>query len=147
MTEVALVWDQDICEGDLTVAEFDLTIEHGLRSAVLISLFTDARAGLDELPGGDSDRRGWWGDDLSENDRIGSKLWLLAREKQTAEVAARAEGYAQEALSWMVEDGVAAAVDVTAAWIAPEHLLLEIGITLPDGTTRELQFQTSLGGA
>lgn len=94
--------------------------DEGLRSAVLLSLFLDARARPeDPLPDArDGDRRGWVGDALSPDagDRMGSRLWLLSREKQTEGVRVRAEIYAREALAWLVADGLATALDVTATW-------------------------------
>ena len=50
----------------------------------------------------------------ASGDHIGSRLWLLSREKQLAGVLERARHYAEEALTWLVEDGVATAVQVTA---------------------------------
>ena len=56
-----------------------LRAERGLRSAVLISLFTDRRAEPGDVPEGE-DPRGWWADVLGEEgDRIGSRLWLIDR--------------------------------------------------------------------
>jgi phage gp46-like protein len=87
---------------------------------------------------GAGDRRGWWGDwyqpDTIEAlraqgalatpiargtlptpaDRTGSRLWLLGREKETAQAVQRADDYVSEALQWIVDDGVAAEVDVAA---------------------------------
>ena len=81
------------------------------------------------------------GDQLNvDNDQIGSKLWLLAREKTTADVARRADQYAREALAWMVADGVARAVDIVADFPMPGALGISVTITLPDDATREFQF-------
>jgi phage gp46-like protein len=81
--------------------------------AVIISLFTWRRARPDDDLPGDL-RMGWWGDSVPEipNDRIGSRLWLLSRAKLTAGTVARAKEYAEEALAWLVEDGVASRVVV-----------------------------------
>lgn len=96
-----------------------LLADDGLQTAVLLSLFTDRLAGVDDaLPdAGDTvNRRGWWGDAYADiaGDRIGSRLWLLAREKQTAAVLQRAQSYAREALQWLIDDGVAREVTVIA---------------------------------
>ncbi len=107
---------------DLELAEGDLTVDTSLKTAIVLSLFTDARALPDDpLPTGD-DPRGWWGDMLSsyENDRLGSRLWLLGREKQTPETLERAKEYAEEALAWLLEDGIAEAVTVDAEWADPD---------------------------
>ena len=145
MTDVALIWDQAIARGDIAVSGGDLARDDGLRTAVLISLFTDALARPDdEIPDGTDDRRGWWGNlPLAGEpaDPIGSRLWLLARAKRTEETRRRAQTYAQDALAWMVADGVAAAVTVTAEWAGDrgDHLQLHIVIDRRSGgrTARE----------
>ena len=85
--------------------------------AVIISLFTWRRAHDDDvLPNTGMSRMGWWGDSFPPvaNDRIGSRLWLLARSKLTDSTAQQAQDYAEEALQWLIDDGVAARVDVSA---------------------------------
>jgi phage gp46-like protein len=100
---------------DLGVVFGQLEPDHGLRSAVLLSLFTDRQAEADQdIPDGTTDRRGWWGDSFSDQDPIGSGLWLIAREKQTTETKNRADEAVSAALQWLVVDGVAAAVNVTS---------------------------------
>lgn len=87
--------------------------EDPLARSILISLFSWRRADNDDkLPG--NTRFGWWGDSLSGDDKIGSKLWLLTREKMTDSVLAQAKAFAEESLSWMLEDGVASQVIVFA---------------------------------
>ena len=145
MTDIALAWNPLLARADIAVAKGDLVPDAGLRTAVLISLFTDALARPDdEIPDGTDDRRGWWGNlPLAGEpaDPIGSRLWLLARAKRTEETRRRAQTYAQDALAWMVTDGVAAAVTVTAAWAGDrgEHLQLHIVIDRRSGgrTARE----------
>lgn len=96
-----------------------------IASAVVLSLFTDRRAPEGWRPEV-SDRRGWWGDvvapDGQEPEPIGSHLWLLKNEVATAENAARARIYAEEALAWLVRDKVAARVVVTSGLLTdPER--------------------------
>lgn len=117
MTDALLAWDGAAYAGDLVIdaAAGDLAADgDGLRTAVLVSLFTDRRVEAGELPDGETRRRGWWGDTLAANDEIGSRLWLLARAKRTPDTLRRAEGFAREALGWLVEDGAAEEVDVRA---------------------------------
>ncbi len=97
-----------------------LAVDDGLYTAVAISLFTDRLADAgDALPASQGNRRGWWGDVLAPEagDLIGSRLWLLAREKEQPNVLRRAKEYAAEALQWLLDDGVARAVDVQAQWL------------------------------
>lgn len=120
---------------DLIVDKNDIKKEDGLESAVAVSLFTDKRVRVEELPIHETDRAGWWGDTVAdlERDEIGSKLWLLAREKQTNETLKRAEEYTTEALAWLIEDGVASAVSVEATYPEREALRLEVAIQKPQG--------------
>lgn len=103
--------------------------------AVLISLFTWRRAKQDDsLPG--NLRMGWWGDSFASvpNDRIGSRLWLLSRAKLLPETVALAKEYAEEALQWLVDDGVAARVEVQAERQGLQTLALGCRIYKSDGT-------------
>ena len=120
---------------DLKVEGNDLVQDDGLRTAVAISLFSDARATVEELPAGERDRKGWWGDMIAEidGDRVGSKLWLLRREKHTEETRKRAEEYAKEALTWLVTDKVAQSVDISAEWASRGFLVLNVSIHRPKG--------------
>lgn len=120
------------------VAKGDLMADNSLETAVLISLFTDKRADEEELPTGERSKRGWWGDMFPEvdQDQVGSKLWLLEREKTTEKTRVRAVQYAREALEWLIEDGVAEAVDVSAAYNQYRHLIIDVVITRPAGESR-----------
>lgn len=135
--DILLAFDDERHGGDIRQIAGDLATDTTLRTAVVVSLFTDRRARDDDaLPAGaGDDRRGWWGDLLPpvEHDQIGSRLWLLAREKQTREVVARAREYAEEALAWLVEDGVADRVEVRADIVRTGVLGLHITIHRPQG--------------
>lgn len=133
---------------DWTIVAPGLGEDEGLETAVIISLFTDRRANPDdELPSGD-DRRGWWGDGLAEveGDRIGSRLWLLSREKQLQSVVARAREYASEALQWLIDDGVAEAVNVEAEIVRMGVLGLGIEIVQPGKRPVKYRFEKFWSG-
>jgi phage gp46-like protein len=73
-------------------------------------------------------RRGWTGDAMDPQGRfIGSRLWLIANEHQTADTRIRAKGYAQQAIDGFSDYGVTPVAD--ASWIAPGRLavLAQIG--------------------
>lgn len=140
MTDLALAYaSAEIEAADLLLVGGDLATDDGLRTAVIVSLFTDARAAADDpLPEPGADRRGWWGDAVprTAGDVIGSRLWLLAREKITGSVLARAREYAEEALAWLVEDRVASAVDVQVEARRPQTLAIGVTIKRPNGPDR-----------
>lgn len=134
MTDIALIWNPLLARADIAVAKGDLVPDAGLRAAVLISLFTDALARADDdIPDGTDDRRGWWGDTPvggAAADPVGSRLWLLVRAKRTEETRRRAETYARDALAWMLADGVAEAVGVSAAWAGDRGDQLRLVVTI-----------------
>lgn len=143
MSDLALVWDPTTVAADVAVEANDLARDEGLETAVLLSLFTDRRAeDSDVLPDGSSDRRGWWGDGFPvvEGDRFGSRLWLLARAKSSAATLARAQEYALEALQWLVDDLVAARIEVTPEIPRPGMLGLAVTIYRPNVDPAKFRF-------
>lgn len=153
MADLLTAWTRS--GGDWQLKAAALALDDGLHSAVVISLFTDRLAEpgdpLPQLdlwaPGG---RRGWWGDAFSDvpGDRIGSRLWLLARAKRLPEVLRQAEEYAQEALQWLVEDGVASGVQVTASTDASRDLLaLEVVVVRSAQPQARYRFEAFWKGA
>ena len=119
---------------DFAISNSDIKLDEGLRTAVIISLFTDKRVTKEEVNLGQS-QKGWWADTLEEieGDKWGSKLWLLEREKQTALNLTRAVEYAKEALNWMIEDELADKIDVEASYPINGFLSLQVYIQKPNG--------------
>ncbi|HCG8523819.1 TPA: phage GP46 family protein [Vibrio parahaemolyticus] len=118
------------------------SVDDTISALVLISLFTDARAEeSDTLPDQSSDLRGWPGDTFYDAP-WGSKLWLLYREKLTTDVRNRAVKYAEDALSWMLQDQgegpLASSVTVTGSIPQFQTLALNIIIAKPDGEVLSL---------
>lgn len=121
----------DFCEastgpvvGVEALATFALALEDTLQTAIILSLFTDGRAGRDDkLPLNETDRRGWVGEEFlsggvdATTDPWGSRLWLCYSGKVSGSVLEAARFAAQQALEWLVRDGVAERVLVTAEWV------------------------------
>ena len=115
-TEVAVDW--------LLLGNGTLDSTEALASAVIVALGTNRLADAsDVLPDPDSiDRQGWWGDfdaELVWNGwPIGSRLWLLKREKITGAGARRGstlvviENYVREALQPFVDLKICSRFDV-----------------------------------
>jgi phage gp46-like protein len=116
--------------GDWQFEPPDLLTDEGPETAVLLSLFTDGLAGPDDvLPDHlNADRRGWWADTNAPEGPLGSKLWLLAREKTTEDTRQRAEQYCRDALQWMISDDAADVVTVEATWNAQARGRLDIDV-------------------
>jgi phage gp46-like protein len=135
--DLKIFYDSNNLSFDLGTERGDLATDNGLLSAVLVSLFTDRRANADDvIPDGTGDRRGYWGDTYPEidGDLIGSRLWLLSREKQLPDVLQRAQTYAEEALAWLVEDNIARSFAAPAEWVSPGVLGILLDILLTDGS-------------
>ena len=149
MTDFAIAVQNGI--PDLVFADGDLVIDESLLPAILLSLMTDRLAEPnDVLPDGSTDHRGWWADAYLEGgDRFGSRLWLLNRAKNVPDEVRRAREYAQEALAWLIEDGIAAEVNVTASVPKQGWLHLQIVITRRDGSLEEftIPLDTSRGAS
>jgi phage gp46-like protein len=144
-----LDWDTvlDLDAGELAfdwrLAPLDGEIDSGglraraaIATAVIISLFTDARAPDGWRPEV-IDRRGWWGDGLNADgeEPLGSWLWtVLENGVATAATARDAEAEAARALAWMTRDGVAGSVEAAATVLpADRRLTLAIIIRSPSG--------------
>lgn len=106
-----------------------------LAQAVLISLFSWRKSAADDgvkAP----DRQGWWGDTFAvvDGDRIGSRLWLLQRQKVLPATLKRAEAYAREALKWLTDDAVVSRIEVTAERGGVDQLTLSVVCFKPNDT-------------
>ncbi|WP_145521168.1 phage GP46 family protein [Yersinia mollaretii] len=137
-TDIKTIWDVDHSLGDWRTGHGGLLDGDDLHTAILLSLFTDGLAWVDDAIDGD-DRRGWWGDTGSTSP-IGSRLWLLRRQKLTSQVAIKAEDYAAQALAWLTEDGVVAAISTRAERVYPNTLRLVITYQQPGKTQSSVKF-------
>lgn len=133
---------------DLAIENGDLARDEGLRTAVLLSLYLHRRAEVGDVSEGE-DPRGSWMDQYLDNpaDRLGSRRWLLARAKESADTLARMRAYDEAALAWMIEDGVARKVEIETEWTRPGLLGERITITLSDGSRWVETFYSSATGA
>lgn len=113
-----------------------IALADGLDAPVFLSLFSDRRARPSDRVEGQH-RRGWWGDAhaLAPGDRWGSHLWLLRRAPLTLETVRRAQDYAKTALEWLVVDGLASSVSVTATRDRDRSaIVLRVDVARPDGS-------------
>ena len=108
MSDITIENKSQIKEYDISILNGDLKECDDLDSAVIISLFTWARAAAGEVDE-NAPRFGWFGDkiDADSTDSTGSKLYLLKRKKITNQTIMDAREYIEQALRWMIEDGVA----------------------------------------
>lgn len=146
MADIRIVWSPALMAGDWLLAPPDLDGSRQLVTAVAVALFTHRLARDDDpLPDPAGSRRGWWADheaaEIWDGWPIGSRLWLLSREKQTEQTRQRAETYIREALDPFVERRIVSGYDLAVAWFAHERLGAEI--TLYRGGDRiAVRFET-----
>lgn len=143
MSDIQTDYKPDTGTFDWVLANGQLAIDESPRTAVILSLFTDRRAGdSDELPDGGSDRRGWWGDAFPEvqGDAWGSRLWLYSRAKDLPATLEAVREAAAEACAWLNQDNVAARVEAVAERLRAGVLSLTVSITRPDRSRTDLRF-------
>jgi phage gp46-like protein len=129
MADISTNWATT--RGDWALAGADLARGTDLVTAVLISLFTDRAAHPDDvIPDGSQDPRGFWNDDPQY--LIGSRLWLLDRAKKTDATLSLAQGYIEEALQWLKDDGVASDIELTLTWSRRGTLSAQIVVYAPE---------------
>ncbi len=146
--DIAVVWNDDRTAADWNLLGAGmLETAPPIHTAVYVSLFTDRRAGTDDqLVPGDTDRRGWWGEQL-DGQPIGSRLWLLRRAKRLSGTLKLARDYIVEALEWMIEDSLVARVDVTTEWLGAFRINAAIILHRNDGTTETVTASWAWQGA
>jgi phage gp46-like protein len=141
--DIYIWWDNGNAMGDWVLADGDLQTGQDLETACLVSLFTDRLATPDFTPtDGTSDRRGWWGDPYLDAP-LGSNLWQLERARKTRDTLAIARRYAEDALGWLIDDGVAKQVIVNTSWLGTSATpILGIGVAIvkPDGSMTRFLF-------
>jgi phage gp46-like protein len=150
MADIKLDFDPKTMQLDISFDDEpdDVDIDTTLKTAVLVSLFSDKRASIDDvLPQEGASRRGWWGDNFTDipHDQIGSKLWLFERESITQDVVNGVKEAAEESLQWLIDDNIASKIDVETEVMAlgstNDTIALGIIIHKPDGTKEIINFE------
>ena len=142
MADIALFFDGQTGFYDNKIADGDLMSANPLDTAVLISLFTWARASEEEVEE-NAPKYGWWGDkvDADNQDSTGSKLYLLRREKITDETIEKAKEYIRQALQWMIEDGVVSEININTIRNSANNERVDAIVTLKRGNNiRAMRF-------
>ena len=98
----------------LSVKNNDLVPVEGMESAILVSLFTDQR--LDEsqmdIP---INRGGWFGNALTPNRELGSKLWAYDNARITSGLVGNIRDCAKRSFDWMNQDNLTRKTSVSVA--------------------------------
>lgn len=111
---------------DIPISGNDLSSIDGFETAIIVSLFTDARENSANVR--DSfNRRGWVGNLLTLKDsfELGSVLWgLVSRLDQNT--LNRADNIVKKALKWMIDDSIADNIDITTTKLNERSAQIEI---------------------
>lgn len=119
---------------DLAVSNNTLDTIDGFETAIIVSLLSDARAPSSSVQT-PSRRRGWVGNILTaaSGRELGSRLWLFSQSRLTDEILNDLAIAAQEALDWMIEDGIAKSVAATVLKNDLRGVTVTIVITTIEG--------------
>ena len=149
-TEVSVDW--------LLLNDGTLDSKEALATAVIVALGTDRLAErTDLLPDPDStDRRGWWGDLDAEviwgGWPIGTRLWLLKRDKITGAGSARGstltrvDAYIREAIQPFIDQRIASRMDVSVERVGLERIQALIQLYRGPELAVDLRYQVLWAG-
>lgn len=110
----------------------------GLDTSIRLSLLTDQRADASEVSN-PIKRRGFIGDELFEDFRHGSKLWLLDQARINSNTRNLAVNYSRLGLQWMIDDGFATDIVVTGQ-LRPSGVTLEMTAFYPNSSEQSYVF-------
>jgi phage gp46-like protein len=113
---------------DLEIVGGQPTMDQGLYNAVHLSLFSAA---------------GWWGNSVSSpSERVNSEFETINTRTLTNATRLDAEEFARQALAWMIADGIAKKINISATIPAVGMLGLVIEVQQPDRTST-VRYQVS----
>ncbi|EGU38641.1 phage GP46 family protein [Vibrio scophthalmi] len=106
--------------------------KEGMKHAVLQSIYNHGESTQnDRSRMGKNERGGTWSNDLLSI--VGSRDWTLQREKLTEQTLSLAKRFIEEALSWLIKQGYAKAIEVFVWEEKPNQMGCSVIITLVDG--------------
>ena len=125
---------QDLChEMDeeglfvLSVHNSDLVPVLGMETAILVSLFTNQR--LDETQVMTPiDRGGWFGNVLTPDRELGSKLWAWENSRTTSSLMGEIRDCAKRSFDWMARDTIARKTSVNVSLIN-QKIYINVNLT------------------
>lgn len=141
MGDVSLIWNLATGYADIAMDGPDLESGHDLETAILISLFTDHVADTSDIlpPDFRTDPRGWW-PDVYTQDPIGSKLWQVMNRVTNQDTLNFTRDTVLKSLQWMLDDGVAAGIDVATSYPGKGNIRIDIAIAEPNGVTTPFSY-------
>lgn len=126
---------------DISIAENgDIATTDGFDTAILMSIFVDARADISEVPIPEN-RRGWWGDLVSDipDESTGSKIWLYYQARLTTIIANKLEDELYNCLLWFVKDNYLESI-TTSVSIIDDAVVLNFGLKRNNSETESRSY-------
>ena len=116
----------------------DLLTSDSLENAVVISIGTYARERkLGNVANLKPNIGGWWGDALDDLGTLGGYLYEAFPGKLTETTARNVENLCNEAIVWMIDDGVSKSVNCVAEIAGEEKMNIKITVERPEGEKDE----------
>ena len=93
----------------------DFELDEGFGTTIALTIFGEQRASEGEVPTPEN-RGGWIGNILADDPgfQAGSKGWLLKQSRLKPSTPSALRNYHQEALRWMIDDGLAKKITITS---------------------------------
>ncbi len=114
-------WDFEWTDsGDISTAE-------SLDTAILMSIFDEVRATSSEILESNR-RRGWIGNETTDDFEQGSKTWLFSQERLTGSVLAELGVVVRNGLQWLIDDGIAVNVTVDQPFLSGGKVCVNINL-------------------
>ncbi len=121
----------------------DIDATNRLADWIMVSLFSWGRAADDDAVQPGADRQGWWGAEVAAEGLTGawgSRLWTVQRAALTLETVRRVRELIAEALAWIVTDGIASAVNVSAARVDNRRVRVDVSVVRGDHELLAVRF-------
>jgi phage gp46-like protein len=124
----------------LSLVNGDFEVIDGMETAVLVSLYTDARLDESEVKT-PLMRSGWIGNIMTQGRQLGGKLWKFENSPVTTSYLANAKEATQRSFDWMINDKVArsitAAISAQKATNGMTNISHQVGIVARDGVKQD----------
>lgn len=131
--------DNELGVYDFTLdSEGDINTKNFFDTSILMSLFAERRATSAEIPTSHL-RRGWIGNESSDDFEIGSKLWLYEQARLNLDSINGIKSAIKEGLKWMVDDGIAISITVGVV-VSDNTTIVEVIITKPNSKVEHMYF-------
>jgi len=119
----------------------DFEMDQSYDTAIVVSIFTDARADESEIAES-SNRRGWAGNEATPGREMGGKVWLWVTNRNTPAVRRGLASALDDCLAWFVTDGLLdEAPSAKSFKVNAGALGVNVGIPRPGSTVDNRSFE------